>query len=82
MNRYLAIDIGASSGRHIIGLRDGAKIHTDEVYRFSNGMEETDGRLTWNVEHIFTEVKKGIRAALAKYVVGYPMPAKTNSASI
>jgi rhamnulokinase len=67
MNRYLAIDIGASSGRHIIGWRDGSKIRTDEVYRFSYGMEETDGCLTWNVERIFTEVKKGIRAALAKY---------------
>jgi rhamnulokinase len=67
MNRYLAIDIGASSGRHIAGWRDGSRIHTDEVYRFANGMEETDGRLTWNIERIFTEVKTGIRAALAKY---------------
>jgi len=67
MNYYLAIDIGASSGRHIVGFRDGAEIRTDEVYRFANGMEENDGHLTWNIERIFTEVKAGIRVALAKY---------------
>jgi len=68
MNHYLAIDIGASSGRHIVGLRDGTEIRMDEVYRFVNGMEENGGHLTWNVERIFTEVKTGIHAALTKYV--------------
>jgi rhamnulokinase len=67
MKRYLAIDIGASSGRHIIGWRDDSRICTDEVYRFANGMEETGGHLTWNVDRILTEVKAGIRAALTKY---------------
>jgi len=67
MNYYLAIDIGASSGRHIVGFRDGDEFRTDEVYRFANGMEENDGHLTWNIERILTEVKAGIKAALSKY---------------
>ncbi len=68
MKHYLAIDIGASSGRHIVGICDGTEIRTDEVYRFANGMEENGGHLTWNIERIFTEVKAGIHAALAMYV--------------
>jgi len=64
---YLAIDIGASSGRHIVGWREDGQICTDEVYRFPNGMETVDGHLTWNVEHLFAQVKAGIRAAFEKY---------------
>ena len=45
MKCYLAIDIGASSGRHIVGWQEDGEILTREVYRFPNGMEETDGHL-------------------------------------
>jgi rhamnulokinase len=64
---YLAIDIGASSGRHIVGWREDGELHTNEVYRFANGMQKQGGRLLWNVERIFNEVKAGVRAAFAKY---------------
>lgn len=65
MKQYLAIDIGASSGRHIVGrIRDG-KIETQEVYRFANGAETEDGHLIWNIQSLFAEVKKGIAAAVA-----------------
>ncbi len=40
MNYYLAIDIGASSGRHIVGWRENNEIKTDEVYRFPNGTKK------------------------------------------
>lgn len=50
MRYYLAIDIGASSGRHIVGRREGGKIQTKEVYRFPNGVTEQDGRLTWDMD--------------------------------
>lgn len=67
MKYYLAIDIGASSGRHIVGyMKDGA-IVTDEVYRFPNGMDNVDGRLVWNVERLFGEVVSGIAEAFRKY---------------
>ena len=67
MKYYLAIDIGASSGRHIVGWREGSEIKTREVYRFPNGMEEADGHLVWNVESLLSHVKAGIGEALKVY---------------
>ncbi|MGN0114920.1 MAG: rhamnulokinase, partial [Acutalibacteraceae bacterium] len=66
MKYFLAVDIGASSGRHIVGWNDG-EIHTDEVYRFKNGVTSIDGALCWDIDSIFAEVVNGIKAALAKY---------------
>ena len=63
MTYYLAIDIGASSGRHIIGWQENGVLHDKEVYRFHNGVEMVDGHLTWNIEKLFKEVKAGIREA-------------------
>lgn len=42
---YLAIDIGASSGRHIVGWREDGEIKAKEVYRFPNGVQEQNGHL-------------------------------------
>ena len=64
---FLAIDIGASSGRHIIGFDNGKEIETCEVYRFTNGVKEYNGHLIWDIEHIFSEVVNGIKTALLKY---------------
>ena len=67
MHRYLAIDIGASSGRHIVGwIQDGALV-TNEVYRFHNGAETENGHLVWNIEALVREVKAGIQAAKEAY---------------
>ena len=63
----LAIDIGASSGRHIVGREDGGKIMTEEVYRFKNGVEELGGSLVWNIGALFCHVKEGIKRALEKF---------------
>ena len=63
MNRYhLAIDIGASGGRHILGCVRNGKIELEEVYRFNNGNVERDGELTWDTELLFTEIKNGLKA--------------------
>ena len=67
MKYYLAIDIGASSGRHIVGYMQDDEIITDEVYRFPNGMDTVDGHLVWDTDRLFREVKSGISAALKKY---------------
>ena len=48
MKTYLAIDIGASSGRHILGHVENGKIVLQEVYRFVNGMTEKNGHLCWD----------------------------------
>ena len=62
MATYLAIDIGASSGRHILGrIRDG-KIEEQEIYRFTNGAHEQDGHLVWDVEHLFDEIVAGLKS--------------------
>ena len=64
---YLAIDIGASSGRHIVGHRSGKDIVLEEVYRFPNGMERVNGELCWNTEKLFAEIIEGIRISLQKF---------------
>lgn len=66
-NYYLAIDIGASSGRHIVGWEEDGAIKTDEVFRFPNGTKVQCGHLVWDIAGLFKNVKKGIRRAFAKY---------------
>lgn len=68
MKYYLAIDIGASSGRHILGSYDGDKIHTEEIYRFPNlptTKTDADGteHLCWDVDRLFTEIVAGLKVA-------------------
>ncbi len=67
MKYYLAIDIGASSGRHIVGWKENGEIKTEEVYRFPNGVKELDGHLTWDVQALLSHVKLGIAAAREKF---------------
>ena len=67
MKYYLAIDIGASSGRHIIGWKNGDEIQTKEVYRFPNGVTRRDGHLVWDIECLYNSVLAGIRAAFKNY---------------
>jgi len=64
---YLAIDIGASSGRHIVGWSEGGEMRTEEVYRFPNGVTEQDGHLTWDIDALLGHVKQGITIAKEKY---------------
>ena len=67
MKTYLAIDIGASSGRHIIGWAENGKIMTEELYRFPNGLTELDGHLTWDIDALLGHVKRGIEIAKEKH---------------
>ena len=64
MKRYLAIDIGASSGRHIVGWAENGAIRTQEVYRFPNGVSERDGHLVWDIEALLYHVRMGVDEAL------------------
>ena len=63
MSYYLAIDIGASSGRHIVGWQENGEIATKEVYRFPNGVQEEGGHLVWDIKSLLSHVKEGIRQA-------------------
>ena len=67
MNYYLAIDIGASSGRHIVGWREGSEIKTKEVYRFPNGVTKQDGHLVWNIDGLVDSVIAGLGEAFKLY---------------
>ena len=63
MRTYLAIDIGASSGRHIVAWLEGGRIETREVYRFPNGGSMVDGHLCWDIEGLEKHVVAGLKAA-------------------
>lgn len=67
MKYYLAIDIGASSGRHIVGWKENEKLQTQEVYRFPNGVTKREGRLTWDLDALERHVRAGIDEALKLY---------------
>jgi len=60
MKYWVAIDIGASGGRHILGYLKDGKIITEEVYRFPNSLIEKDGRLCWDIDEIFNHIIKGL----------------------
>ena len=67
MRYYLAIDIGASSGRHIVGWQENGTIMTQEVHRFPNGVQEQNGHLIWDVDALYVSVVEGIAKAFAQY---------------
>ena len=60
-NYYLAVDIGASSGRHMLAYMQDEKMQLEEVYRFENGMKHVDGKLLWDTKHLFTEIVNGMK---------------------
>ncbi len=58
---YLAIDIGASSGRHILSWIEDGKLQYEEVYRFPNGLTDKNGTFCWDHEALFSHVKAGLK---------------------
>ena len=58
---YLAVDIGASSGRHILGHMENGKMILEEVYRFENGMVKKGDELCWEFDRLFKEVINGLK---------------------
>lgn len=57
---YLAVDIGASSGRHILGSLEGGKLCLEEIYRFDNNIVSSEDGVIWDIESLFNEVVNGI----------------------
>ncbi|MBP3727824.1 MAG: rhamnulokinase [Pseudobutyrivibrio sp.] len=60
-NYYLAVDIGASSGRHMLAHLEDGKVVLEEIHRFSNGMIEVDGHKRWDIEEIFRQIIIGLK---------------------
>ena len=67
-NHYVAVDLGASSGRTIVGSLEDGKLTLREMNRFWNGATEIGGTLYWDFVHIFRNIQEGI--SLAKNAFG------------
>ena len=63
MKYFLAIDLGATSGRHVIGYKLDGEIQLKEIHRFRTEMDDSPDGLVWNVPRILNEIKEGIRKA-------------------
>lgn len=61
-NKYfLAIDIGASSGRHILGWMQDGKMMLEEIYRFKNGAQKVGDKLVWDDKGLFNSIVEGLK---------------------
>ncbi len=63
---YIAVDLGAESGRVILGRLESDNVKLNEIYRFENGPREVEGSLRWDFKRLFSEIKTGIKKAVEK----------------
>lgn len=66
MKKFLAIDIGASSGRTIVGSLKSGIVTLKEISRFDNHMTVVHGRYHWDIYRIFDDIKRGLAQAAAR----------------
>lgn len=66
---FLAVDIGASSGRHIAAWRENSKIEQREIYRFDNGAKKCGKYLCWDIEALENSVIEGLKTSCAEGLV-------------
>lgn len=65
--KFLAFDLGAESGRAVVGLLEGDQLHLEEVHRFPNGPVRLLGSLHWDVLRLFSEMKRGLRMYVQQF---------------
>ncbi|MEW6160910.1 MAG: rhamnulokinase family protein [Verrucomicrobiota bacterium] len=65
---YLACDLGAESGRLMLGSLDGQQLTLEEIHRFENKPLRIDGALTWNIPELFEQLKCGLKKAAARHL--------------
>ncbi len=63
MRRYLAVDLGAESGRVIAGRIQDSRLELEEIHRFANTPLHTEKGLFWNAPALFDEIKHGLKEA-------------------
>lgn len=73
MNYYLAIDIGASSGRHILAHLEKGKIVLEEIYRFENGLKKKENHLIWNIDELFQHILAGMKECKKRNMIPISM---------
>jgi rhamnulokinase len=64
--RYLAIDLGASSGRVVLGTLDGEVMRIEELHRFGTPLVEADGHLYWDIDRMWEEIRLGVARGFAR----------------
>jgi rhamnulokinase len=64
---YLAVDLGASSGRVLAGLFDGSRLTLEELHRFENAAVPVADSLHWDVLRLWDEIRRGLRLAAGKF---------------
>ena len=64
MKAFLAFDLGASSGRGILGTLKDGQLHLQEIHRFPNGVSFQDGAWYWDFPALCRELEEGLRKAL------------------
>ena len=67
MKYYLAVDLGASSGRHIVGYLKDGQIKLEEIYRFKNGMINSKDGLVWDIPALYKNILEGIKRAFKRF---------------
>lgn len=72
-NYYLAVDIGASSGRHMLSHMENGKMILEEIYRFPNEMVEKNGHKVWDVDKLFEEILTGMKKCALAGKIPYSM---------
>jgi rhamnulokinase len=65
---YVACDLGAESGRVILGTLDGGRVRLEEIHRFPNEPVSLDGSLRWNLPRLFQEILTGLGKVAARGV--------------
>lgn len=66
MNKHIAVDIGASSGRLVVGTLSDGKLALEEIHRFSNGFTEREGSCFWDIDYLFGQIISGLQRAKAR----------------
>ncbi|MBR0301427.1 MAG: rhamnulokinase, partial [Bacteroidales bacterium] len=62
-HKFLAFDLGATSGRAIVGGFEDGKFAMEEIHRFPNGVQEKCGRFHWNTDELLGHLKAGLKRA-------------------
>ena len=68
-NHFLAFDLGASSGRAILGTLENNKLQLTEVHRFKNQMIHIHGNYYWNIYDLFEELKTGLKKCISEFKI-------------
>ena len=57
---FLAFDLGATSGRAILGTINNGRLDSEEIYRFPNSVKEDGGKYYWDIDSLFDHFKAAL----------------------